>query len=65
MKKLIFILTLLSAVLFHSCDYLDIVPDDTATLEDAFKMKQRLRTLSILVTLLSLNITTAVLTSVG
>ena len=37
MKKLIFILTLLSAVLFHSCDYLDIVPDDTATLEDAFK----------------------------
>lgn len=37
MKKLIFILTLFTAVLFHSCDYLDIVPDDTATLEDAFK----------------------------
>lgn len=37
MKKLIFILTLFSAVLFHGCDYLDIVPDDTATLEDAFK----------------------------
>lgn len=37
MKKLIFILTLFTAVFFHSCDYLDIVPDDTATLEDAFK----------------------------
>ena len=37
MKKLIFILTLFTAVFFHSCDYLDIVPDDNATLEDAFK----------------------------
>ena len=64
MKKLIFILTLLSAVLFHSCDYLDIVPDDTATLEDAFKNETTAENF-IPVTLLSLNTTTVVLTSVG
>ncbi|WP_291528390.1 RagB/SusD family nutrient uptake outer membrane protein [Bacteroides sp. UBA939] len=37
MKKIIFILTLFSAILFHGCEFLDIVPDDTATLDDAFK----------------------------
>lgn len=37
MKKILFILTLFTTVLFHSCDYLDIVPDDVATLDDAFK----------------------------
>lgn len=37
MKNIILILTLFSTVLFSSCDYLDIVPDDTATLADAFK----------------------------
>ncbi|MDR0688241.1 MAG: RagB/SusD family nutrient uptake outer membrane protein [Prevotellaceae bacterium] len=36
MKKLI-LLTSLFAALLAGCDYLDIVPDDTATLEDAFK----------------------------
>ena len=37
MKKIIILFTLLLAVISYSCDYLDIVPDDTATLDDAFK----------------------------
>lgn len=37
MKKILFIFTFFAACLFHSCDFLDIVPDDAATLNDAFK----------------------------
>lgn len=41
MKKYISILLILGFVqLFHSCDYLDIVPDDKPTLDDAFKNEQ-------------------------
>ncbi|MDR0865498.1 MAG: RagB/SusD family nutrient uptake outer membrane protein [Candidatus Symbiothrix sp.] len=37
MKKIIYILTaILSFVPFHSCDYLDVVPDDIATLDHSF-----------------------------
>ena len=35
MKKIIYVLILL--VGFSGCDYLDIVPDDKPTLNDAFK----------------------------
>lgn len=37
MKKILFVLTIFASSLFNSCDYLDIVPDDTATMDDAFK----------------------------
>ena len=34
--KNIFMATLLG-VMLHSCEFLDVVPDDTSTLDDAFK----------------------------
>lgn len=37
MKKIILFIAIFSATLFNGCDYLDIVPDDTATINDAFK----------------------------
>lgn len=37
MKKIIVIIAILTAISFPSCTFLDIVPDDTATMADAFK----------------------------
>ncbi len=40
MKKLTIILFSLLSLSLNSCNYLDVVPDDTATLEDAFKNQE-------------------------
>lgn len=40
MKKIYIVLLSLLALNFSSCNYLDVVPDDTATLEDAFKNEE-------------------------
>lgn len=40
MKKIQIILLAFACVMFGSCNYLNVVPDDTATLEDAFKNEE-------------------------
>ena len=47
--KNIFMATLLG-VMLHSCEFLDVVPDDTSTLDDALRQKLMPATLSMVVT---------------
>lgn len=47
--KNIFMATLLG-VMLHSCEFLDVVPDDTSTLDELLRQKLMPATLSMVVT---------------
>lgn len=41
MKRIVIILTLFAAVQFSSCNYLDVIPEGTPTLDDAFRSEDK------------------------